>query len=219
MRGLFQDLRFAVRQLVLNPAFTLVAIISLTLGIGANTAIFQLLDAVRLRSLPISNPKELAELRIVGGNHGFGVTNSQYAQLTRPVWQQIKEHHEPFSGVFAWSTQGQRIGQGKDSRPVSALEVSGEFFPVLGVRPWRGRLFRPEDEQTSCTISQLVVSYPYWQSQMGGRELTGNDTLVIEGNRAAVIGVTPPGFFGLAVGDTFDIAFPFCRDKESHAEM
>jgi ABC-type antimicrobial peptide transport system permease subunit len=175
MTGRFQSLRYALRQLQLNPTFALVVIASLALGIGANTAIFQLLDAVRLRNLPIHDPKELAEIKIVGGYRGFGVTNSQYAQLTRPIWKEIKQHHEPFSGVFAWSTQGQNIGKGSESRPVRALEVSGEFFPVLGILPWRGRLFAPEDEQSSCT------SYPYWQSQMRGREFSGNDTLLIEG--------------------------------------
>jgi predicted permease len=213
------SLRYALRQLQLNPTFALVVIVSLALGIGANTAVFQLLDAVRLRSLPIHDPKELTEIKIVGGNHGFGVTNGQYAQLTRPIWKEIKQHHEPFSGVFAWSTQGQTIGRGSQSHPVQALEVSGEFFPVLGILPWRGRLFVPEDENSSCTISQVVVSYPYWQNQMGGRELGNKDTLLIEGHLAQVIGVTPPGFFGLAVGQSFDVAFPFCHEKEGHGEI
>ena len=211
----FQNLRYALRQLRLNPIFALVMIAPLALGIGANTAIFQLLDAVRLRNLPIPHPQDLAEVRIIGGNKGFGVTNSVYAQLTRPVWKEIKQHHEPFTEVFAWSAQNQTIGRGSDSHPAKALEVSGEFFPALGIQPWRGRLFRSEDEANQCTISQVVVSYPYWQSHMGGRELGSSDTLVIEGNPAQVVGVTPPGFFGLAVGDRFDIAFPFCRQKES----
>jgi len=200
MNRLFQDLRYALRQLRKSPAFAVVAILSLALGTGANTAIFQLLDAVRLRSLPIPNPKELTEVRIVGGNHGFGINNGTYSQLTRPIWQEIREHHEPFSGVFAWSTQDMRAGRGSDSHPVRALEVSGEFFPVLGIQPLLGRLFRPGDEGT-CTISQVVVSYPYWRSQMGGRELGGTGRLVIDGQPAEVVGVTPPGFFGLAVGE------------------
>ena len=220
MIGPFQDLRYAVRQLRLAPAFALVAIASLALGIGANTAIFQLLDAVRLRSLPIPKPKELAEIRIVGGNKGFGINNGFYAQLTRPVWREIQEHHEPFSGVFAWNTQEARVGQGIDSHVVKALEVSGEFFPVLGIHPWRGRLFVPEDEQgEACTISQVVVSFPYWQIQMAGRDLASNETLMVEGRPAQVIGVTPPGFFGVAVGESFDIAYPFCHPKELRAEV
>jgi len=219
MIALIQDARYALRKLRKSPVFALVAITSLALGSGANTAIFQLLDAVRLRSLPIPYPKELAEVRIIGGNQGFGITNSAYAQLTRPIWRELQEHHEPFSSIGAWSTQEQRVGQGSDSHPVQALEVSGEFFPMLGIQPWRGRLLGPEDETSKCTISRVLVSYPYWQSQMGGRELTGNDTLTVEGSPAQVIGVTPPGFFGLAVGESFDIAFPFCREKETRREM
>ena len=115
-------------RLRLAPGFAVVAIASLALGIGANAAIFQLLDAVRLKSLPISNPKELAEVRIVGGNHGFGINRGFYSQLTRPIWKEIREHHEPFSGVFAWSAYEERIGKGSDSRLVRALEVSREFF-------------------------------------------------------------------------------------------
>ena len=110
-----QDLRYAIRQLRMAPGFALVAIASLALGIGANAAIFQLLDAVRLRSLPISNPKELAEVRIVGGNHGFGINDGFYSQLTRPIWREIREHHDAFPGVFAWSTY---------ERSASAKEVN-----------------------------------------------------------------------------------------------
>jgi predicted permease len=220
MNNLFQDLRYAIRQLRLAPAFALVAIASLALGIGANTAIFQLLDAVRLRPLPIPHPEELAEIRIVGGNKGFGINNGTYAQLTRPVWREIREHHEPFSGVFAWRTSDERIGRGSDSHPVRGLEVSGEFFSVLGIQPWRGRLFVTADELgPSCTASQVVVSYPYWQNQMAGRELTAHETLVLDGYPAQVIGVTPPGFFGLAVGESFDIVYPYCHPMEEGAEV
>ncbi len=219
MTALLQDLRYAIRQLRLSPAFALVAIASLALGIGANTAIFQLLDAVRLRTLPIHDPKELAEIRIVGGNKGFGITNGPYAQLTRPIWQEIQEHHEPFSGVFAWSPQYAEMGRGSDQHPISAIEVSGNFFSVLGIRPWRGRLIEPEDENSTCVISQVAVSYSFWQSQMGGRELTGNETLIVEGLPVQVIGVTPPGFIGLSVGDSFNLAYPLCHPKELRREV
>src|SRR6266436_8125293 len=101
--SIWQDLRYGARQLRLGPGFALVAILSLALGIGANTAIFQLLDAVRLRSLPVHNPQELAEVRIAGGNGGMGVNPGRYVQLTRPVWQQIQTQQQAFSGAFAWS--------------------------------------------------------------------------------------------------------------------
>ena len=214
-----RDLRYAVRQLRLAPGFTLVAIASLALGVGANAAIFQLLDAVRLRSLPIPNPRELAEIRIVGGNRGFGINNGFYSQLTRPIWREIKDHHEPFSGVFAWSTYEERIGKGSDLHLVRAIEVSREFFPVLGVQPWRGRLLMSEDEESACTISGIVVSYPFWQSEMGGREIVGNNPIIVDGHSTQVLGVTPPGFFGVAVGESFDIAVPLCYGKDIHREV
>jgi predicted permease len=213
-----QDLRYGARLLRLNPGFAIVAVASLALGIGANTAIFQLLDAVRLQSLPIQRPQELTEVRIRGGNGGMGINPGYYGQLTRPIWQLIREQHEPFSGVFAWSAEGRRVGQGSEMRRVQGLGVSGEFFSVLGVRPWRGRLILPEDEGP-CPSSKTVVSYAYWQGEMGGRELGPDTTLMVDLELKQVVGVTPPEFFGMAVGDRFDIALPFCQPKELRRDL
>ena len=127
--GLLQDLRYGARLLRRSPGFALVGILSLALGIGANTAIFQLLDAVRLRSLPVPKPHELAEVRIVGGNHGMGINPGAYGQLTRPVWQEIREHHEPFSGVFAWSANDVRVGQGGRSATCARALRQWRVFP------------------------------------------------------------------------------------------
>jgi predicted permease len=216
---LIQDVRHGVRQLRLSPAFTWVAVLSLALGIGANTAIFELLDAVRLRSLPVPNPHELAEVRIVGGNHGMGLNSGAYGQLTRPVWQEIREHHEPFSGVLAWSTGDVHVLQGSDRRRAHGLYLTGEFFRVLGIQPWRGRLILPEDEGRACPPSKAVVSYAYWQGQMGGRDIGAGSSLMIDDTLMEVVGVTPPGFFGLAVGDSFDVAIPFCQPKELRRDV
>src|SRR5215813_1317021 len=97
-----RDLRYAVRMLRTNPGFTLVAILSLALGIGANTAIFQLIEAVRLRSLPVPRAEELTEVRIAGGNGGWGVSENENSQLTFPIWEQIRDQQRAFSGIFAW---------------------------------------------------------------------------------------------------------------------
>ena len=185
LESLLQDIRYGVRMLIKNPGFTTVAVLTLALGIGANTAIFQLLDAVLFRSLPIDHPEELADIRIVGGNAGMGVNNGSYPQLTRPIWLELREHHEPFSGVFAWGDGGVNVGRGSQVRWHRALEVSGEFFPVLGVRPWRGRLLLPEDE-TACPASRAVVSYAYWQSELAGRDPATGTTLIIDGNLVEV---------------------------------
>src|ERR1700678_4014766 len=100
--NLFRDARYALRGFTKSPGFTAVAIITLALGIGANTAVFELLDAVRLRSLPIQKPQELVELQIIGGNKGLGVNDHPYDSFTIPMWQEVRRHHDPLSGVFAW---------------------------------------------------------------------------------------------------------------------
>src|ERR1700684_990970 len=120
----FRDARYAARGFAKSPGFTAVAIITLALGIGANTAVFQLLDAVRLRSLPIQAPQELSELRITGGNRGFGVTGERYDHFTVPMWQEVRRHHDPLYGVFAWRQAEMRVGQPRDGKSVHGLEVS-----------------------------------------------------------------------------------------------
>jgi predicted permease len=214
----FRDARYAMRGFAKSPGFTCVAILTLALGIGANTAVFQLLDAVRLRSLPIQAPQELAELRIAGGNHGFGVTDSPYAQFTVPMWQEVRRHHDPFSGVFAWRSTGMLVGKLSDAKRVNGIEVSGEFFNVLGVAPWQGRLIEPHDE-AGCELSRVVASYPYWKTQMGGQSITPSTTMMVEGRSVQVLGVTPPSFFGLSVGDRFDLAYPTCTPPNPRREM
>ncbi len=205
--SLFRDVRHALRGFNKSPGFAAVAIITLALGIGANTAIFQLLDAVRLRSLPIQQPQELAELRIIGGNQGLGVGNGPYTQFTIPMWQEVRRHHDPFSGVFAWHRSRRDRRPPSDGKRVQGLEVSGEFFNVLGVPPWQGRLIEPQDE-AGCEPSKVVASYSFWKSQMGGEPITPNTTILVEGRSVQVLGVTPPSFFGLVVGDRFDLAYP-----------
>ena len=214
----FRDARYALRGFLKSPGFTAVAIVTLALGIGANTAIFQLLDAVRLRSLPIQAPQELAEVRIAGGNHGFGINDGAYAQFTIPMWQEVRRNHEPFSGIFAWRTTDVLAGKLTDAHRIHGLEVSGEFFNVLGVAPMQGRLIEPQDE-AGCEMSKVVVSYPYWKSQMGGQAITPATTVMIDGRAVQVLGVTPPSFFGMVVGDRFDVAFPSCIPPNPRREM
>src|SRR6201990_1831907 len=120
METLWQDLRYGARLLRLNPGFTIVAVLSLALGIGANTAIFQLLDAVRLRTLPVKNPGELAEIRIPNmlGRTGH---MEDHAELSNPLWELIRDHQEAFSGVFAWGTATFNLASGGEARPVHGL--------------------------------------------------------------------------------------------------
>jgi predicted permease len=214
LESIAQDLRQAARQLIANPGFALIAILSLALGIGANTAIFQLMNAISLRSLPIRNPHELALVAIVGGNRGMGVTDGK-DDLTRPMWEEIRRDHPAFSGVFAWSSGRGTVGEGKDFQVVREIFVSGDFFRVLGIEPWRGRLLASEDER-SCpgNTNTAVVSHGYWQSRLGGREIDGTLKLLIDGQLRQIVGVMPPSFNGLEVGERLDIVLPDCMPKQ-----
>lgn len=214
----FRDVRYALRGFAKSPGFTVVALLTLALGIGANTAVFQLLDAVRLRSLPIASPQELAELRIAGGNHGFGINDGPYSHFTIPMWQEVRRHHEPFSNVFAWRATEVLAGKLSESNRIHALEVSGEFFNVLGVAPFQGRLIEPQDE-AGCELSKVVVSYPYWKSQMSAQPITPTSATVIDGRSVQVLGVTPPSFFGMVVGSSFAVAFPTCTPPNVRREI
>jgi|SRR5579871_118606 len=206
---LWQDLRFATRTLRRTPVFAIVAILTLGLGIGANTAIFQLLDAVRLRNLPVQNPQQLAAVRIVGGNHGMGF-NQDYGDLTRPIWLEIRDHQQAFSGTFAWSLSQRYIGRGSQMRHFNGLWVSGNFFQELGVRPFRGRLLVPKDEGP-CPNSYGVASYSYWLRELAGRDPADGINLIVNNDPVQIVGITPPEFYGMVVGDSFDIALPFCQ--------
>jgi len=218
IESLWRDVRTAWRGFVKSPGFSIVVVVTLALGIGANTAVFELLDAVRLRSLPVSKPAELAELRIAGGNHGFGINQGAFMYFTIPMWQEVKDHHEPFSGVFAWRTGDILIGAANESRRVNGLEVSGGFFSALGVAPWQGRLIEPQDD-ASCQLTKVVASYGFWKSQMGSVPISANSTIVVEGKTLQVVGVTPPGFFGMEVGNQFDLAYPTCTPPKPRRDM
>src|SRR6185369_7806387 len=168
MGTLWQDLRYGFRILKNNPIFTIVAIISLGLGIGANTAIFQLLDAVRLRSLPVKNPQELAEVKIVNTNSRSGSFSSSHPSLTNPQWEQIRDHQESFSGIFAWAEGNFNLAPTGQVDYVRALWVSGDFFNTLGVSPVAGRLLTAADDHKGCGNQGVVISYPFWQKRYGG---------------------------------------------------
>ncbi len=213
IENLLQDLQFAGRVLRRSPGFTAVAIMSLTLGIGANTAIFQLLNAVRLRSLPVPNPQELAEVRVAGGNGGYGVQRGINSELTNPLWERIRDNQQAFSGIFAWGNASYNIEQGEQGRRVETLFVSGDFFPVLGILPVRGRLFTAADDYRGCGAGGTVISYSFWQSYFGGEDSAIGKTLIVGEKPFTVIGVTPPEFFGLEVGKNYDVALPICTRK------
>src|SRR5262245_66458835 len=218
MQTLIQDLRFGARMLLKNKSFTAVAVLSLALGIGANTAIFQLLDAVRLRTLPVKAPRELAEVRIVDMTGARGNINSPHPVVTNPIWEQIRDRQQAFSVVFAWVADGFNLSQGGEARLARALWVSGDVFNVLGVRPALGRLFTAADDQRGCGAPGVVISQRFWEREFGGDANVIGRKLTLDNRPFDIIGVTPASFFGLEVGRSFDVALPICAEAVIRGE-
>ncbi len=207
------DLRYGARLLLQNPGFALVVILSLALGIGANAAIFQLLNAVRLRTLPVSKPDQLASVRIVDSPHCCrGNHYSDHPDLTGGLWKLLRQQQQGFSDIAAWYALRQNLGQGGAAHPVNTLMVSGNFFGVLGVQPALGRLLSPPDDYTGCGAQNAVISYAFWQRQFAGKQQALEGKVTLNGHPFGIMGVTPPSFNGVEVGRNFDVAIPLCAE-------
>jgi putative ABC transport system permease protein len=188
MPTLLSDLRYGVRTLRQNPGFTTAAILSLTLGIGANTAIFQLLDAVRLRTLPVEDPNRLAMVQFVDTNGQRGSHATPYPALTNLQWEQLRDSQDAFSGVLAWWSNTFGIGTGSNSHAARGLFVNGDYFRVLGVQPLRGRLFTGADDRRGCGVPGAVISYAFWQREFGGAPSAIGSKLAVTTNRSRSLG-------------------------------
>lgn len=214
----WSDLRFGARLLRLNPVFAAAAILSLALGIGANTAIFQLIDAVRLRTLPVKNAQEIARVAIDHRNGASGNFSTRYPDLTYAMWEQIREQQQGFSGVFAWGPNQFNVAPGGEVHNVQGLWVSGEFFSTLGVEPALGRLLSAEDDQAGCGAAGAVISYSFWQREYGGERSVLGRTLTVNRHPFPIIGATPADFYGVEVGRYFDVAVPLCAEPMINGE-
>ena len=209
---LVQDIRYGLRQMRRNPAFSAVAILSLGLGIGANTTIFSLIDAVFLRSLPVAHPEQLAQF--VWEKEGIGYHSN-------PLWEQLRDRireggdKEPFSAVFAWSFTQFNIANGGEAQNIYGTFVSGDYFPGLGVNPAVGRVFAFEDDKRGCA-PLAVLSHSYWTRAYGADASAVGKTIALEGKKFQIIGVTQPGFTGLDVGSAPDVYVPICSDPILH---
>ena len=211
---LWQDLRFGLRLLRRTPGFTAVAVLSLTLGIGANTAIFQLLDAVRLRPLPVKDPGQLVEVRLADPGPRPGNVVARYAQLTSPQWERLGADQQAFSSMLAWSPSRFNLARGGEVRNAQGIFVSGSFFEVLGVPAARGRVLGDADDQRGCGSRAAVISHAFWQREYGGDPAVIGRAIHLEGHAFDIVGVTPAGFYGVEVGRMFDVAVPICAAPE-----
>ena len=205
-----RDLRHGLRALRRTPSFTAVALLTLALGIGANTAIYQLFDAIRIRTLPVKDPEQLVVVEPANVPGSQARRASIYPALTNPLWEYVRDHQDIFSGMLAWANTDFRLGRGAGPRMARGLLVSGDFFNVLGVEAHTGRTFTAADDRPGCGTPGAVVSYGFWQRYLGGDPTAVGRTLSLNSRSVDVIGVASPGFAGVEVGRAFDIAVPIC---------
>jgi putative ABC transport system permease protein len=203
---LLQDIRYGLRVLGRTPVITSVAILSLALGIGANTAIFSLIDSVMLRMLPVQSPEQLVQLRIRNPRIANGEPGGTF---TNPLWEQLRDQQQVFSGVFAWGRDQFDLAQGGAVRRANGIFASGSYFSTLGIRPAAGRLLTEADDRRGCA-GAAVLSYGFWQEHYGGAQNAIGSVISLDDHKYEVIGVSQPGFYGVEGGSKFDVAIPIC---------
>ncbi len=201
---IIHDVRYALRMLVKNPGFASVVVFTLALGIGANAAIFSLTDKVLLQSLPVAKPDELAVLTSYDPREGVDDGNS----FSYPMYQSLRDKNDVFTGVIARSGAQMNVNYGDQNERVRGELVSGNFFDVLGVRPWVGRLFTQDDDRTPGAHPVVVLSYGFWESRFGRDAGIVGKTILVNEHPLTVLGVTPPGFYGVNLSNNPDVRVP-----------
>jgi predicted permease len=195
----WQDVRYGARMLWKNPSFTLTAVLSLALGIGANTAIFTLVDQIVLRLLPVPNPRELVQLRVEGGRFGQNDGDGLHT-FSRPTFLALRDRNTVFAGLTGQRIEFASLVSDDRSEMIRTGLVAGNFFNVLGVQPHLGRLLTPDDDRTRLGHPIAVLQYDFWQKRFAGdRDIIGS-SIRLNGTSFTVIGISAPGFEGTDVG-------------------
>jgi predicted permease len=214
LQGLGQDVRLAIRSLAAAPIVSMAAVLSLALGIGANTAIFSLVNSLLIRTLPVAAPERLVTLttpRIIAiGGSTIG--------WPYPVWQQLWQRREMFDGIIAWSSARLNIAAKGETEFVQGLLVNGSYFETLGVPAIAGRTLTVNDDRRGGGNDGpvAVISYAFWQRHFGGAADAMGKTLTLEQVPFTIVGVTSPEFFGTEVGRSFDVALPLGTEPLVH---
>lgn len=201
-----QDIRYSFHGLRRSPGFATIAILSLTLGIGANTTLFSLINAIMLKALPVSHPEEL-----------FHVTIGSEQYFSNPVWEQLRDRQDVFSGMLAygrWLFNGAPSGE---VRRVQGQFVSGQYFDTLGVHPALGRTLTREDDKRSCA-GAAILSHGFWQREYAGRDDVLGKTISLDNHPFEIVGVSQQGFTGVEVGLSADVFLPICAEKIINAD-
>jgi predicted permease len=216
MSGLFQDVRYAAQQLFKNPGVTLMALLSLALGIGATTAIFSLMDTVMLKSLPVTEPSRLV---LFGNGLDYGISDGfpNPWLYSYPFYREMRKRNQVFSEVAAAFSMTDRVhgtvAGRSDAESMNVQLVSGTYFPMLGVQALLGRALSEEDDQAEGKNPVAVVSYAWWARSLARDASVLNTKLTIGSTTFSIIGVTPQEFFGTKVGEVPDIWIPLSMQK------
>ncbi len=222
MGTLIQDLRYGLRMLAKNPGFTTVAVVTLALGIGANTAIFSLIDAVLLKMLPVQNPQQLVLLD--WASHGWpndimhSLSGNAYqdksgrstsTSFSYAAYEQIRDRNQVFSGVLALAASESPLNIGYKGEPGRADGelVSGTFFPTLGIQPILGRALTPDDDRIGASPA-AVISYGYWERRFGRDPAILGRTITVNSVPFSIVGVSPPEFYGVQPGRAVEVWLP-----------
>ena len=204
---MLQDLRYGVRMLLKKKSFTVIAVLSLALGTGANTAIFSLINTALLRPLPIRNPQQLVALNNMADNHLFPT-------FSYPNYKDFRDRNDVFSGLIAYRFTPLSLSHDGVNERVWGYEVTGNYFEVLGVDAALGRVMSSDDDQTPGGHPIAVMSYKCWQQRFGrDQSIIGKD-VIVNGRSYMVIGVAPQGFYGTEVISAPDLFFPIAMQQQ-----
>ncbi len=209
--NLWGDLRYAFRSLRKAPVFTAVAILSLALGIGANTAIFTLLDQILLRLLPVKDAKELTLLTMRGRHYG---SNWGGNAISYPMYRDFQDRNQVFSGMFCRFSRSVSLTFDGHTELTQAELVSGTYFPVLGVGTALGRTFTQNDDITPSGHPVVVLSYDYWKTHFAGDPQVVGKKIVVNGNNMAIVGVAQEGFNGVELGNAAKVFIPVMMEPD-----
>jgi len=230
MQTLWQDLRYGVRMLLKQKGITIVAVLSLALGIGANTALFSVVDAMLLKMLPVKEPERLVLFRSVAprefsvgsysGNSNTDPVTRQRSMTSFPLqsFQRMREAESPLSEVFVFGDVGLNVSADGQSDVVNGQAVSGNYYAGLGVQAMLGRVLTNEDDNASASAA-TVISYRYWQQRFGGNEAVIGKQVNLNNIGFTIVGVTPPGFDGaMQAGSTLDVTIPIAWEPQLYVD-
>ena len=211
MSAFAHDLRHAVRTLLKSPAFTIVVVLTLALGIGANTAIFSLTDQVLLRLLPVKSPEQLVLLDGPGAFQGRTFNNATFSY---PMYRDFRDQNTVFDGVLARFPAQLTMMTGGQAERVNGELVTGNYFDVLGIRAHIGRLFTQDDDRTPGGHPVAILTHRFWTRRFARDPGVLNRSVTLNGQPMTIVGVAPPGFFGIAVGESPDVLVPVMMKKQ-----